>query len=77
MQEGSFRAKSLANIARFGCAVHQGSPSQPAGDVRCYAAPLHYWLAARLLDASPALLSCLAMQHEPSLQQVTILTSFA
>ncbi len=50
--------------------MHQGSPLQPAGRVRCYDAPLHYWLAARLLDASPALLSCLAMQHEPSLQQV-------
>jgi len=76
VQEGSVEAKSLVNFARFGCAMHKGSPSQPAGGVRCYDAPLHYCLPACLPDAAPALLSCLAMQHEPSLQQVANLCAF-
>lgn len=56
--------------------MHQGSPLQPAGGVHCHDAPLHYWLAAHLLDASPALLPCLAMQHEPFLRQVANLSAF-
>ena len=76
MQGDSVQTKSMVNLARFGCAMHQGSPSQLAGGVRCYKAPLYYWLAARLLAPSPAQLSCLAMQHEPSLQQVANVISF-
>ena len=77
VQKDIVEANSLVNLARFGWAMHQqGSPLQPAGDVLCYDAPLRYWLAARLLAPSPALLSCLAMQHEPSLQQVANVISF-